>query len=114
MFVIFLSIDVYSFSILQGFSYQVFRVYVEHTRRQYTTLSNTSLYCNFFRCFIFISHCSFLLEVNLLLIMFISLSGTPAFEKHVMLNSVKCLGVINETNVQCFCISRYLSTSIRN
>ena len=58
------SIDVYSLSILQCFSYQVFRVYVEQTRWQYTTLSNTSLYCNFFRSFIFISHCGFLLEVN--------------------------------------------------
>ena len=41
-----------------------YSVYVEQTRWQYTTLSNPSLYCHFFRCLIFISHCGFLLEVK--------------------------------------------------
>ena len=59
------SIHVYSLSIIQCFYYQAFRVglHVKHT--QYTTLPNASLYCNFFRCFIFVSHCVFLLDVNM-------------------------------------------------
>ena len=58
------SIDVYSLSIPRCFTDQVFRVNVEQTPWQYTTLSNASFYSNFFRCFIFISHYGFLLEVK--------------------------------------------------
>ena len=99
-----LSIYAYSLSVLQCFSYQVFRVNVEQTRWQYTTLSNASLYCNFFRWFNFISHCGFLLEVKICLVfLFLCLVLRLSIgSKQVMLNSVKCLGVINETNVLCF------------
>ena len=43
-----LSIDVYSISVLQCFSYQVFRVNVEHIRWQYTTLDTIIKYRTMF------------------------------------------------------------------
>ena len=110
-----LSIDVYSSSILQCFSYQVLHVNVEQTQCQYATLSNATLCCNFFRCFIFIAHCDFLLEVKTFdyVYFFVWYSGFDRNSKSMScLTSLKCLGVINETNVQCFFL--YFQTSFHH